>query len=299
MSVSKVKPYMLPAAMVLGAAFHSWIGVLAPAMPYLLAAMLFITYCRIRLDAIGLPFSLVLLLVVQIGGGVGVYFLLRPVDALVAQGARICVMCPVATAAPVVTGMLGGNVERVMAFSVLSNVAVALVAPLMLAYVGHSATSAFSSLLLEISAKVLPLLLLPLLAALLFRRLSSKACAAVARRQSVSFYLWAVTLTIVMARAFNFILTEADSLRVSLTLAFVALVACVALFAVGHLIGLRYHDAVASTQSLGQKNTILALWMSLSFLNPLSSVAPASYIIWQNIINSAQLFRFSRHEQHL
>ena len=34
---------------------------------------------------------------------------------------------------------------------------------------------------------------------------------------------------------------------------------------------------------LGQKNTVLAIWMAYTYLNPLSSVGPGSYVLWQNI----------------
>jgi BASS family bile acid:Na+ symporter len=45
---------------------------------------------------------------------------------------------------------------------------------------------------------------------------------------------------------------------------------------------------------LGKKNTILAMWMAQNFLHPIVSIAPAAYILWQNIINSYQLWKKSR-----
>ena len=32
-------------------------------------------------------------------------------------------------------------------------------------------------------------------------------------------------------------------------------------------------------QALGQKNTVLAIWMAVTYLNPLSSVGPGSYCL--------------------
>ena len=43
--------------------------------------------------------------------------------------------------------------------------------------------------------------------------------------------------------------------------------------------------------SLGQKNTVLAVWMAQSFLDPISSIAPTAYIVWQNFVNSYQIYR--------
>ena len=76
-----------------------------------------------------------------------------------------------------------------------------------------------------------------------------------------------------------------------ITLAAVAGVICVVQFSLGRYIGRRYGDVVAGGQSLGQKNTILAVWMAQSFLNPLSCVAPTAYIVWQNIVNSYQIYK--------
>ena len=59
-------------------------------------------------------------------------------------------------------------------------------------------------------------------------------------------------------------------------------------------IGRRYGDPAAGGQSLGQKNTVLAVWMAQSFLDPISSVAPTAYIVFQNFVNSYQIWRKDR-----
>ncbi len=75
-----------------------------------------------------------------------------------------------------------------------------------------------------------------------------------------------------------------------------ALAICVAQFALGRRVGRRYGDTISGGQGLGQKNTILAIWMAQTYLNPLSSIAPASYVLWQNMINSFQLWLKERRE---
>ena len=80
------------------------------------------------------------------------------------------------------------------------------------------------------------------------------------------------------------------ALAALVTLALLALVACAVQFAVGRRIGRACGDRIAGAQGLGQKNTVLAIWMALTYLNPLTSVAPAAYVIWQNTFNSAQLY---------
>ncbi len=70
-----------------------------------------------------------------------------------------------------------------------------------------------------------------------------------------------------------------------------ALLLCILQFAVGKYIGKRHGDIVAGGQAIGQKNTVLAIWMAQTFLSPMSSLVPAMYIIWQNLYNSYQIWQ--------
>ena len=81
-----------------------------------------------------------------------------------------------------------------------------------------------------------------------------------------------------------------------IAMALIAGLLCGGQFVVGRKIGRRYGDPVSGAQGLGQKNTILAIWMSLSYLNPISSVGPAAYIAWQNTVNSLQLYFKTKRE---
>ncbi|MFR9651056.1 MAG: transporter, partial [Rikenellaceae bacterium] len=55
-------------------------------------------------------------------------------------------------------------------------------------------------------------------------------------------------------------------------------------------------DRVASSQSLGQKNTVLGVWLALTFLNPVSSIAPTAYIIWQTLFNSFHIYQYDKEQ---
>ena len=82
-----------------------------------------------------------------------------------------------------------------------------------------------------------------------------------------------------------------ESVGLELIMAAMAGALCIGQFAIGRWWGKRCGDKVAGGQSVGQKNTLLAILLAQSYLHPLSSVAPAAYIVWQNIINSIQLSR--------
>jgi BASS family bile acid:Na+ symporter len=96
---------------------------------------------------------------------------------------------------------------------------------------------------------------------------------------------------IVTGRTVKFLIEQENpDYSVETGCAIVSLIICCGQFLLGRKIGSKYNDPVSSGQGLGQKNTILAIWMAQVYLNPISSVAPAGYVLWQNIINSYQLW---------
>ena len=291
-----LKSAMLPVALIGGAVFYKWMGHLTFLSPYLIFAMLFITYCKLELREFRLGAFQFVLLGVQMLLATAVYFGLLPLGHTVAEGIFICVFIPTATAAPVITAMLGGSISKVATYSLACNVVVSLTAPVILAAIGDHSEYTFAQSLGMIASKVLPLLLAPIVCAVVVTRFFPRAHAVLVRNQALSFYLWAVALFIIVGSCVSFVIQNwnpAESLdMILLTLG--ALAVCLLQFKVGRIVGRRFGDTVSGGQSLGQKNTVLAVWLALAYMNPVASVAPAAYIAWQNIINSWQLISHSR-----
>ncbi len=237
------------------------------------------------------------LLLLQVGVCWAIYGLLYWWDPVVAEGAFICVFCPTATSAPVVAAMLGGNLSVLVSYSLISNMAVALLSPIFFSFMGVHTDMAFIDSCLIICRQVLPLLLLPLLLSVLMGRFFPRVRDAIRSKQDISFYLWAFSLFIVVGNSVNFVLQQPVSyIPEEIAMAGLALLCCVMQFVAGRKIGARYGDRVSGAQGLGQKNTVLAIWMALTYLHPIASIAPASYVVWQNIINSTQLMLKEKHD---
>lgn len=294
----QLKPWILPIAMVIGIILHDYIGMVAFLSPCLIFIMLLITFCRVSPKDFKITRFIWAMLAVQIIGSVAAYIAILPFNADIAQGAFICIFCPTATAAPVITGMLGGSVSRVVTYSIFSNIAVALLAPLLFSLMGTEAEIGFIESATTICVKVLPLILSPLALALLFQVFAPRIHHEIANRQSLSFYIWAVALIIVVGNAVSFVMKEpADRIPEMILIALASLAACMLQFYIGRKIGSRLGDKISGAQGLGQKNTVLAIWMALTYLNPIASVGPAAYVAWQNTINSLQLFFKTRQEK--
>ncbi|MDE7346172.1 MAG: transporter [Muribaculaceae bacterium] len=283
---------MLPIAMIGGFLFYPWMGYVQFLSPYLIFAMLFITYCKLDFRHIALGRFQWVLLGVQMLLSVLSYLAIVWLNHTVAEGVFICVFIPTATAAPVICAMLGGSLPKLATYSLLCNVFVAIVGPFVLAMIGDTEYSFWESFLM-IFRMVMPLLLGPLLASFLIRHVFPRFHEAVKAHQSVSFYLWAISLFIIVGGCVSFIIKNyrAEHLWTMVWLAVGALFVCLLQFKAGRMIGRRFGDPVSGGQGMGQKNTVLAVWIALAYMNPVASIAPASYIAWQNIINSWQIMR--------
>ena len=285
----------MPLGMVVGALFCrqiAWLDAAAQGMltPVFIFSMLFITFCRVDARRIRFSWMHLWLLLFQILASVGVYYSLAHFDIVVAQGAMICILAPVAMAAVVIGGMLGANLETMAAYSLLCNIAIALYAPLLLHAFGNGECT-----MAQILQKVSPLLIAPFVAGQFCRFCLRRVSDWVSAHGYLSFYIWLLSLIVIIGRTTCFLLDQTQaSLSTEIILALVALIICLVQFGLGRYIGRRYGDTVAGGQSLGQKNTVLAVWLSQAFLDPISSVAPTAYIVWQNIVNSYQLWRAGR-----
>ena len=286
-----IKPYMMPIAMMLGAIFYRFFGSLAFLTPYLIFTMLFLTYCNLNFQNIKLTRMHLWLIMIQILGSVAVFFILRPFNLLLAQGAMICILAPTGTAAPVVTGMLKGNVESLTAYSLLSNMSVAVAAPVIFSLVGSYQNMPFIDSFLSISRNVFVLLLTPFILAIFLKKITPKTTKKIGSFSSLSFYIWSFALIVVTARTVGFItMQNSKNYQIEILIAVIAFVVCAGQFLAGRKIGRIYDNTIAGGQGLGQKNTILAIWMSQMYLDPISSIAPGAYVLWQNMVNSFQVW---------
>lgn len=335
--------YALIIAMLIGAVGYPWFRHLSWLMPPLICLMLFFTFCKINpLDlrlrkwhGIVLAVQMVLTAVVYYGLlAIGKrllamgYGLTEGDIALVAQGLMVCVIMPTATAAPIIAGKLGGSIQNLTTFSLLSNIATAVIVPAFFPVVHTEAGIEFVAAMLMILRRVTPMLLGPFVAAWLLRLVyewyykqkgTPRRFTLSKRWASMPFYLWILLLIVLISQITYTLLTQEYSGWAIVALCVGSLVACLLQFMLGRWIGYRFpatsHGAdyqdilinpaaaaysiaqksrITAGQAFGQKNTALGIWMAQMYLHPLSSIGPAAYIIWQNLLNSYQLWNAGR-----
>ncbi len=284
--------------MLIGSLTYQWIGCLSFLIPYLIFSMLLLTFCKLSPRDLHFHKAQLWLVLIELLGCIPVYFLVRLYNPLVAQGALICVLAPTAAAAAVITGMLGGSISFIATYLFICNIGVAALAPLLFTMLGTHSEMTFMQSFLHICWQVATILVLPLAIAWFLQYFMPKVHDKLASIHKASFYLWATSLTVLTGTTVKFVVDQPNpDVASEIGLAVVALIICILQFLIGRRIGRHYNDPVSSGQGLGQKNTAMAIWMAQVYLNPVSSIAPASYVLWQNIINSYQLWRKNRKDR--
>jgi len=263
--------------------------------PVLIFLMLFLSFCKIEPHQMRPHKWMWWLLLVQCGIFIILALLLAFVPGLPfrygVEAAMLCIICPTATACAVVTGKLGGNMAGVVTYTVLINLAVAVLVPLFVPLIHPAEGLAFYSSFVRILAKVFPLLILPCLLAWMVRYLLPSLHRRIVAYSGLSFYIWAVSLSLAILMSTRAIVRNDSGAGVLIEIAVASLLACAFQFALGRMIGGRYACKISAGQALGQKNTVFAIWMGYTFLTPVVSIAGGFYSIWHNCYNSYQMYR--------
>ena len=346
-------------SMVIGALGHRYLLPLAPILPWLIFFMLFFTFCKVNPLDLRLHKWHWVVLAAQLFLSLTTYLLTLSLshNPVLAQGILMCFIMPTATAAPIIAGKMGGSIQNLTTFTLLSNFATALIVPATFPLINPASDMTFWPAFLLILSRVAPLLLGPFFSAWLLRIIynaiqrkkylsamqsygesnptaeRSYSEAVLQRQRSYSpqggpkefelspglaqipFYLWVASIIVLSAVVTKTVIANFhSSLFIILCLLVSSFFACLLQFGLGKLIGYYlpapskgkdYQDvlinpaaapttmagvsSITAGQAFGQKNTSLGVWMANAFLDPMSSLGAAAYIIWQNIFNSVQL----------
>lgn len=268
--------------------------------PLLIFAMLFLTFTRISIRGLKLRPWHWWLLLIQGGSfiGIGFILILLPHSSLrvVLEGAMILLICPTATAGAVVTRKLGGDINDITTYTILINLLAALLVPVLVPLVHHTPDLNIINASFLILGKVFPLLLLPLITAVIVKRFFPAIGRKLASLQELSFYLWAVALSLAIAVTTRSIVHSTVTFSTQLWLVVISIACCLFQFAIGRKIGSCYGDKVTAGQSMGQKNTVFAIWLGYTFFSPVTSIAGGFYSIWHNLINTRQLYLHKKND---
>jgi bile acid:Na+ symporter, BASS family len=267
--------------------FHS----LAAYIQYLIMAMLFFAFLDIKIEPQSFQRGVIWMVLANIGVAFGAYGILHPFDQTLALVAFITGIAPTAIATPVIISFIKGKVEYAVGAVVLSNVVMSLILPVALPYVVGDIVQIS---IWQVLKPVLVTMFVPLILSRLAKRLPRAAQSVIRRGKSFSFSIWLLALFVTCAKASDFLRNDITaSVSTILSIALVSLVLCIINFSLGAMLG-GDDFRQESSQSLGQKNNSFVIWIALTFINPLVALGPTFYILYHNIYNSWQIYRFER-----
>jgi len=316
-------------SMLIGALGYKYLLPLKPILPWLIFFMLFFTFCKVNPLDLRLHKWHWVVLVAQLLFSFLTYTLTLHFsgDPVLAQGLLMCFIMPTATAAPIIAGKMGGSIQNLTTFTLLSNFATAIIVPAtfplindQLQMTNYQFTEQFWPAFLLILSRVAPLLLGPFFSAWLVRLIykwrTKNEFVLPVKIAVVPFYLWVASIVVLTSVVTETTVSNFQSQISNILILLVcSFFICLLQFGLGKLIGYwlpapskgkDYQDvlinpaaapknmnevsSITAGQAFGQKNTSLGVWMAQTYLDPLSALGAAAYIIWQNLFNSAQLF---------
>ncbi len=206
------------------------------------------------------------------------------------EAVLVCVIAPCASASPVVTAKLGGDLTQMTTFVLLSSLVTSLLIPAVFPILEPHEGATFLSAFLLILQRLATVLLFPLLLGSVVRHWVKPLYQWFLRTPDLGFYLWSVSLAITSGITVKNILHSSAALGLLLAIAALTLLTAIIQFRLGRLVGRSTGEPICTGQGMFQKNTGLAIWIAYIYLTPISSIGAGCYVLWQNIINSCELW---------
>ena len=312
--ISFVKQWTLPCAIGLGTLLYllfAYVPALGPAaevfgplfdwlLPISVSFTLFVTFAKVDFHSMRphrwhmvllvsqlLLVGLCCVLIWTVGSG-------STARKLALEAVLTCVIAPCASAAPVVTGKIGGSVNGMTTYTLISAVATSVLIPAVFPLIEIEEGLTFVEAWLVILEKVARVILLPLFLGWVVRRFVHPLHRFIMSHPNLGFYCWGFSLSITTGMTVKSIAHSDAGASFLLLVALLSLLVCVMQFALGRRIGSLFGEKICCGQGMFQKNTAMAIWVAYAYLTPIASMGAGCYVLWQNIINSYEIWEYGR-----
>ncbi len=289
--MKNLRAILMPVAILLGILIPQ-AHVLSPLMPFLIGTMMFLTFVtKIPPQTHGYTFKIEIrafvasLILIGILWAIVTAFNL-PREVLLAGA--IIALCPPANAAPAMAKMLGGSASLALKIFLSGNLIACFSIPLIFGYL-TGADASLSEIAWKIFNTIQPIISIPLAFALGLRAFYPELADKAAKFQKYTMVVWTFSVFVILSKASFDIramgfwdLWNSGKLP---WMAGISLALCILLFWLGWFCE-RNRRPIEGSQSMGQKNTTLVIWISTLYAGPVVALAPTCYVVWQNLVLS-------------
>ena len=222
-------------------------------------------------------------LIANIAIGILGYILLKDYYSDLALIALIVGITPTATASPAVMRYLKGNVNFAIATVVVTNIVISCILPFIFRFISDIEIPVYT-LLIQISGIILGPLILGQSIYHFLPQIRTKLL----KLKEFGFYAWLMVCFIAVAKASDFVKNSETDTSLILIIAGISAIICFVNFGLGAQLGGK-DLKLETSQTLGQKNTTLTIWIAITYFSPLIALGPIFYLIWHNFYNAYQL----------
>lgn len=294
--MSKLRSVLMIAAILAGILFPQ-AHVLSPIMPFNIGLMMALTFIsKVPPQKHGYTFKIELraffvgvLLCAALLGMESLFGISRQV---VLGGMLIC-LCPPANSAPVMTKILGGNPILALKIFLVGSIFACFSIPLIFGYFCPQAPGledlSFWKFSKTIFNSIQPIITIPLAIALGLRSFYPEVADKITKLQKYTMFIWIFNVFVLLSKSSHDVrvmgiekLWESGDFQMT---ALISLGLCLGLFFLGWFCERKSHP-VEGSQSMGQKNTMLVIWIAQLYAGPVAALAPTFYVVWQNLVLS-------------
>ena len=215
------------------------------------------------------------------------YFLLAGWNEDLASNLFLVLFAPAAVISPVLADLLRRDVAFTIGGVLVTHFVWSLLIAALLPLVTGRAISLGS--LSEVLGQVFMIVGVPLVLAQVVRRYLPGLLDGVLRIGRFSIYVFILNICVACGRLSQYLRYEATvALQFSGLVALGVVAGGAVLFTAGYFLGPKGHRPESSLL-VGRKNTMISIWIALTFLSPLATIGPMLYILFQNVLFAFQL----------
>ena len=294
--MTKLRSVLMPLAILLGILLPE-AHVISPMMPFCIGLMMALTFIsKVPPQEHGYTFKIEIRALVS---GIFLCAVLLGLEklfglprAIVLGGMLIC-LCPPANAAPVMAKLLGGNPILALKIFLVGSVIACFSIPLIFGYFCPPPAGMehldFVGLSKAIFNSIQPIITIPIAIALGLRSFYPEVADKLEKFQKYTMFIWVFNVFILLSKASYDVralgvkkLWQDGDFQAT---AILSLVLCLLLFFLGWFCERKSHP-IEGSQSMGQKNTMLVIWIAQLYAGPVAALCPTFYVVWQNLVLS-------------
>ncbi|MFT4687123.1 MAG: BASS family bile acid:Na+ symporter [Neolewinella sp.] len=259
--------------------------------PFLMT-LLFFSFLNIKLDRNVFAWQQLVAAALLPLFGLSVYYLSHWYDENLALTLLLVGLAPTAVITPVLAELMKRSAAYMVGAIIVTSMVFTLVVPVMLTWLLgiELSLASLGTLVYTIGSIVI----IPMLLAQVVRKIDGKLAAVFRAINPYVFVLFLINVAVAAGSLSHYLQYESSTpwSFIWLTAGAITLL-MLTKFLVGSFIAPKGHTLEGSL-ALGRKNTMLAIWIALEYLNPLIVLGPMIYILAQNVFVAGQIWWVER-----